>query len=376
MGDEDVILDKQNWIIKRMKTIEGLKSNLERLAESSKSNLEMMEAIVSEQTKGLPTLADAFGQFYELIDMRAADELINKKHPAISSANKIKTIAAEKRLLVKQLKETRNIIKYYEMLFPWLTEYIGIDVDDLILSINEINSNEVGNEDPVLQYLPAVEYKKLPPVERNQKALDRYWTKRKTPWEIGRDYERYVGYCYIMDGYDVTFHGIEEGFADLGRDLIAINKKNTKIIQCKNWAHHKTIHENHIAQLFGTTLKYWIENNPELEIKTNKMENNFKFSKNNKINGVIVTTTKLSDVAKKFAEQLNIEVKENFEFKRYPCIKCNISKGTGDKIYHLPMDQQYDKVLIEPQTGEFYAETTQEAESKGFRRAYKWKGDN
>jgi hypothetical protein len=27
-------------------------------------------------------------------------------------------------------------------------------------------------------------------------------------------------------------------------------------------------------------------------------------------------------------------------------IKCNISKRSGEKIYHLPFDQQYDKVKI------------------------------
>lgn len=47
----------------------------------------------------------------------------------------------------------------------------------------------------------------------------------------------------------------------------------------------------------------------------------------------------------------------------------------GGKIYHLPFDQQYDKVKIEKNKGEFYCSTVQEAEKAGFRRAYRWKGE-
>jgi hypothetical protein len=60
----------------------------------------------------------------------------------------------------------------------------------------------------------------------------------------------------------------------------------------------------------------------------------------------------------------------------FPRIKCNINyDGLGGKtyIYHLPMDLNYDVTKIENE-GEFMALTVAEAESKGFRRAYKWHG--
>ena len=62
---------------------------------------------------------------------------------------------------------------------------------------------------------------------------------------------------------------------------------------------------------------------------------------------------------------------------QFPRIKCNIGRdeyGAVTKIYHLPMDQQYDNVIIEPDKGEFFAMTVLEAENAGFRRAYKWYG--
>ena len=60
---------------------------------------------------------------------------------------------------------------------------------------------------------------------------------------------------------------------------------------------------------------------------------------------------------------------ENVKPNLFPRIKCNISQRSGEKIYHLPFDQQYDKTLIETNKGECYALTVAEAEEKGFRRA-------
>ena len=62
--------------------------------------------------------------------------------------------------------------------------------------------------------------------------------------------------------------------------------------------------------------------------------------------------------------------------KGYPCIKCNISMVDGARIYHLPFDQQYDNTRIEIKKGEMYCQAVEEAEKAGFRRAFKWRGDN
>jgi len=70
---------------------------------------------------------------------------------------------------------------------------------------------------------------------------------------------------------------------------------------------------------------------------------------------------------------MNVTLKENVELGDFPRIKCNISDA-GERIYHLPMDQQYDNVVID-KPGEFFASTVQEAVSHGFRRAYKWHGN-
>lgn len=69
------------------------------------------------------------------------------------------------------------------------------------------------------------------------------------------------------------------------------------------------------------------------------------------------------------AAELDVPIRTE-RLTRYPMIKCNVNSGTQERIFHLPFDQQYDKVIIGNQPGEFYAETVEEAEREGFRRAF------
>lgn len=85
--------------------------------------------------------------------------------------------------------------------------------------------------------------------------------------------------------------------------------------------------------------------------------------------GILVTNICLSEKAKEFAKALKIEYVENFDLGDFPRIKCNINNG--EKIYHLPMDQQYDSTIIDC-PGEMMVSTVKEAEMHGFRRAFRW----
>ena len=163
----------------------------------------------------------------------------------------------------------------------------------------------------------------------------------------------YIGYILEQQGCTVQYTGILENLEDMGRDLIVRNGDTVQIIQCKNWSQEKTIHEKHIFQLYGSVILYRIEH-PELCVE-----------------GVFLTTTTVSDKAKTIALHLGIVVEEEVPFGDFPRIKCNINRQTGEKIYHLPFDQQYDKTVIEKEHGEFMAFTVKEAEQAGFRRAFK-----
>ena len=45
-----------------------------------------------------------------------------------------------------------------------------------------------------------------------------------------RDYERYVGYLYEVDGFNVQYHGIQKIREDLGRDLICTSGDRVEIV--------------------------------------------------------------------------------------------------------------------------------------------------
>lgn len=83
----------------------------------------------------------------------------------------------------------------------------------------------------------------------------------------------------------------------------------------------------------------------------------------------------MSERAKRFAAELEITVEEQVPLAEYPRIKCNIARAGGERIYHLPFDQQHDRIVMEPSRGEFHASTIKEAENAGFRRAWRWRGE-
>lgn len=290
-------------------------------------------------------------------------ELRTKLRPARTAAEKIRYISEQYK---KKYSEYSQMLYKYNFLlsvFPELKYYL--DDDETLLHISDFSSIEDAKEsrDRVRDWINSEEYKSLSVDERNQLALDRYKARKKTNWEIGIEYELFIGYL-LREGkapfhhkYRVLQYGEINGLNDLGRDIIAervdVNgNKTICLIQCKRWSERTLIHENSICQLFGTTMEYKIRHNG--------------FSSCT-FESIFITTTDLSEMAKEFASQLGVTVLK-IPMGEYPMIKCNINNG--GKIYHLPFDQQYHNTQIK-NDGEFYAMTVKEAVDKGFRRAMK-----
>ena len=273
---------------------------------------------------------------------------------------KLREIRRQTKEELEIAKEAEYQLAYLKQLYPEIEEIIETDYRDSIskLSLEELVQDSE-TRDVVRDYLTKEEWASLNTAQRNQLALDRYIKgHKKTKWQVGRDYEEYVAYSkYERTGWSVTPTGIQMKLEDLGRDIIATKGKEVHIVQCKYWSEDKVIHEKHIFQLFGTAISYAIEHEGE----------------GLRIIPVFITNIRYSDMAKKIAKRLYVELIDNYEIGDYPRIKCNIGKDC-EKIYHLPMDQQYDVVVIEPEKGEFKAMTVAEAEAAGFRRAYKWFG--
>ncbi|MDD2680752.1 MAG: restriction endonuclease [Patescibacteria group bacterium] len=351
--------------------LDNLDKSVAEFNAQSKKEREDIDKMVKQKSMGFPWLAEAFADYYSLADSQREDYLKRKSHPAYTSAEVVREIKKEKKELLRSNKITNYKINYYEKLFPWLTELIAENEDEeMPVKMGNDNEDDNNNEDKVKDFLTPEEYKKLPSVVRNQKALDRYLLNRnKSKWAIGRDYEMYVGYLFEQKGYSIEYKGIIDGFEDLGRDVIAIKDDEVCIIQCKYWARYKEIHEKHIFQLFGTTMEYWIQN-----FNNSKKPKTFvefaKFLNEDKLRPIFFTSTSLSDKSKEMARALSIEITEKVPIGDFPRIKCNISGRDGEKIYHLPFDQQYDRTIIKNK-GEFHAFTVKEAEDSGFRRAFR-----
>lgn len=307
------------------------------------------DIIASKTVEDLPFFASIIAEYKTKYYEEAAIALQLKKRPAFTESYRIKDLRKDTQKILAEKLEYEYKLSYIESMFPNINDIFdsGFSEEQQTFALE---SRE--NTDPVRFFISGEDYRVLSVTEKNQLALDRYIEGRKSKWQIGRDYEMYIGYHCAKFGYHVTYTGIIQKLEDMGRDLIAKKGDKTYIIQCKRWSKEKTIHEKHIFQLFGTVILYNIDHpkHPAL--------------------GVFVSTTQLSPKAQKIAKELNIQVLL-VEAGDFPRIKCNINRTTGEKIYHLPFDQQYDSVVIDEFDGECYAFTVKEAEGKGFRRAFK-----
>ncbi|WP_304419060.1 restriction endonuclease, partial [Turicimonas muris] len=236
-------------------------------------------------------------------DERLAEYLENKDRPAYSAAEAVRKVKVEKQKIRNELLFLRSKLDTYEEYFPFLKELENEILNDRedFRSFTKTDLNEV---DPVRKLLNYEEYSKLSVCQRNQLALDRYLS-RTSKIEVGKMYERFLGWEFEKAGYNVQYDGLLLGLVDRGRDFILSKdgSKTIKVVQAKCWSQSKTIHEKHIFQLFGTTY--------ELQKKDPQ----------HRYQAVFVTTTALSEYAEYVAKLLKIQVVHKELRKDWPMIK-------------------------------------------------------
>lgn len=185
-----------------------------------------------------------------------------------------------------------------------------------------------------------------------QRMLDQYLKKDLSPQEVGRAYERYIGYLYESEGYDVVYNGALKGYADMGRDLIVRSYDEVLIIQAKCWAKYKNIPEKDIFQLYGSAAHFHL---------TDK-------KCRGKVKPIFYTSANFSTTAKEAAKVLDIELIHLNLKMTYPMIKCR-KTASGDMTYHMPFDTGYDEIKINTFKDDHFVSTVKEAVQKGFKRA-------
>lgn len=331
-------------------------AEIEQREQSVKNESREIRDFLSKAKEASPVwLANAIADYEQL---RYDTEYVSS--PWKTVRDYLKARRAVDRTRREEAYRARYLCDYYEWLLPDLKELkeqsagVGTDAGD-----------DGDREDG--WWLPDSEYYLLTPAQRGQLTLERYVAGDKTNWQVGRDYELYVGHVYRGRGYSVQQFGIVRRLEDMGRDLICTKGCETLIVQCKFWAQSRIVREKHIAQLFGTTVAYAIENRLPVDSVLNQEQSIIK------CRPVFVTSAPFSDVAVRFAKALGVElVVIAFDPKtNFPRIKCNVN---CERIYHLPTDQMYDRTSVDLEHGDMYATTVIEAESSGFRRAMRWTG--
>ena len=275
------------------------------ICSKQKQYITKIEKLLTNKINDVMLHSSELSADIKTINYDASEQYLKKKkRPAIAEAERISDLKKQTKEYIRQYKLMKYEYDYLFSLFPELENYIE-QAGDNKEDIEEIKEKY----DYVRKWVTKEEYKNLSENDRNQLALERYINSRKkNKWQIGRDYEMYIGYEYEKQGYKVQYIGAIKKLEDMGRDLIVSKNKTVYIVQCKYWSKNKIIHENHICQLFGTTIQYNIENNC-------------------KAKPVFITSTQLSETALKFAKYLDIEVVQNKEFQEFPRIKCNIGKN-------------------------------------------------
>ncbi|WP_314988935.1 restriction endonuclease [uncultured Campylobacter sp.] len=189
-------------------------------------------------------------------------------------------------------------------------------------------------------------------IKTEQDILSDYENKlaNLTPEEIGKRYERYIGYLYETNGYKVEYNGIKMGKKDDGIDIIATKRQELIIIQCKWYKEDSQIHSNTIRQL-NDNLSERAADNPNKKV----------------VARLYSAYDNLDEQARARLAKTQIEHVVLPYDNEYSKIKCNINDDNGEKIYHLPGVGMYDYIKINVNRGEFYVKTIEEAEKLGFR---------
>ena len=330
------------------------------------SKCESLETVVKSSTP-FSLVAKMYADCRTAVFKDVENYLRYKSHPARTAAENIKQMRIQSERYVSQYKEMSYKYEFLIQSFPDIKNIIDKEEELIEISKYLSYSDLQDNRDRSRDYLSDEEWRNLSIDARNQLALDRYIQgRKKSAWAIGRDYEMSCAHFLKNKNFEVKLHGIENGVHDLGRDLICyrftkdlfgkydLNNGLILVVQCKYWRKELEIRENVIMQLYGSTISFKIEHNGMLRSNVNVVPVL-----------MIPDFSAISDTALQFAKLLNIRiVRQNMI--DYPRIKCNINGG--NKIYHLPFDQQYDRAQIK-NDGEFYAFTVDEATNKGFRRA-------
>ena len=165
---------KQN-IINEIFLLEKKRFEILELQEALNTQKKLLEKAWEERKKGMPYLANAFADAEYTALKKYQEELFN----APASAKKVEKIIKDFHAARRNEKFYKNIIDFYESIYPHLQELRNEEEDEEDNSESQYSFTEEERQDASHLYLTPEEYRKLTPLERNQLALDRYFNPKR-----------------------------------------------------------------------------------------------------------------------------------------------------------------------------------------------------
>ncbi|MBL9183223.1 MAG: restriction endonuclease [Verrucomicrobiaceae bacterium] len=185
---------------------------------------------------------------------------------------------------------------------------------------------------------------------------------QQTPAEVGRDYERFIGYLYETAGWNVVYRGILRGMADRGRDLVCWSGSKVHIVQCKRWSAANPIKAEIVHDLIKTTAEYVAKKHSDDQLGFEWPE-----AASKSVRAVLFTTGILQSDAAAVARLNRVIIRDRYAFKAYPKIKCHHT-SLGKKVYLTPACYSYDSISVRSLRGDCYVYSETEALSLGFEK--------
>lgn len=124
---------------------------------------------------------------------------------------------------------------------------------------------DIGKNNPIYnqKHTYKTERKKAFEENRRKRAREHYIKIDKK----GKEYELYIAEHFRKLGYKVKEHGLINGRADSGIDVIAMKDKEITLIQCKNWRENSKykVDHNMLKAFIGNTTDFIEKNKDKAE---------------------------------------------------------------------------------------------------------------
>ena len=138
--------------------------------------MRLIEKIKNTAIKDFPVISVILADIQALQDLKLENSLRYKKRPAVKAADEVKAIRKEKRELAIKYYACKWELAHLKALLPWIEDI----EEEPVAPVTEFVNSDFKENDVAGYWLTPDEYAQLSTVEKYQRALDRYYKRKKT----------------------------------------------------------------------------------------------------------------------------------------------------------------------------------------------------